>query len=152
MEIIFRATVTFAVLLLLTRCLKRRSLGEMAPFELLLLVTIGDIVQQGITQEDYSLTGSALAMTTFAFWITVLSYATWRWRRVGRVVDGVPLVIIQDGQPIERTLAAERMPLDEVHEAARQHGIDSLAKVRVGVLEPSGRISFIQFDEAERPS
>jgi uncharacterized membrane protein YcaP (DUF421 family) len=152
MEIIFRATVTFAVLLLLTRCLKRRSLGEMAPFELLLLVTIGDIVQQGITQEDYSLTGSALAMTTFAFWITVLSYATWRWRRVGRVVDGVPLVIIQDGQPIERTLAAERMPLDEVHEAARQQGIDSLAKVRVGVLEPSGRISFIQFDEAERPS
>ena len=152
MEIIFRATVTFAVLLLLTRCLKRRSLGEMAPFELLLLVTIGDIVQQGITQEDYSLTGSALAMTTFAFWITVLSYATWRWRRVGRVVDGVPFVIIQDGQPIERTLAAERMPLDEVYEAARQHGIDSLAKVRVGVLEPSGRISFIQFDEAEKPS
>jgi len=148
MEIIARATVTFAVLLLLTRCLKRRSLGEMAPFELLLLVTIGDIVQQGITQEDYSLTGSILAMSTFAFWITVLSFVTWRWRRVGKVIDGVPLVIIQDGQPIARTLAAERMPLDEVHEAARQNGIDSLAKVRLGVLEPSGRISFIQFDDA----
>ena len=67
------------------------------------------------------------------------------------MIDGVPLVIIQDGQPIERTLAAERMPLDEVYEAARQHGIDSLAKVRLGVLEPSGRISFIQFDERRRP-
>ena len=89
-------------------------------------------------------------MSTFAFWITVLSFVTWRWRRVAKVIDGVPLVIIQDGQPIERTLAAERMPLDEVFEAARQQGIDRLAKVRLGVLEPSGRISFIQYDERRR--
>ena len=144
MEIIFRATVTFAVLLLLTRCLKRRSLGEMAPFELLLLVTIGDIVQQGITQEDFSLTGAILAVSTFAFWITVLSYVTWRWRRVGQIVDGVPVVIVQDGRPVDAVMAAERMPLDELHEAARQEGIDDLDKVRVAVLEPSGRISFIK--------
>lgn len=144
MEIVVRGTVVFAFLLLLTRGMKRRSLADMAPFELILLVTIGDIVQQGVTQEDYSLTGAVLAASTVAFWTTVLSYLTWRSRRLGRIIDGVPLVVVQDGKPIDRTLALERLPLAEVAEAARQEGIESLEDVRLGVLEPSGRISFIR--------
>lgn len=146
MEVIARATIIFGVLLLLTRGLKRRSLADMAPFELLLLVTLGDIIQQGITQEDYSLTGAVLAVSTFGFWITVLTFATWRWRRVADVVDGVPLVIVVDGELVERTLRAERLPVAEVLEAARQNGIESLDSVRLAVLEPTGRISFIQRD------
>jgi len=148
-EIVARASVVFLVLLLLTRGMKRRTLGDMAPFELLLLVTLGDIVQQGITQEDYSLTGTILAVSTFAFWITVLSYLTWRSRRLAAIIDGVPLVIVQDGQPIERTLAIERLPLDEVLEAARQQGIATLADVKLAVLEPTGRISFIKTDGSD---
>jgi uncharacterized membrane protein YcaP (DUF421 family) len=144
MEIVIRASVIFFVLLLLTRGLKRRTLADMAPFEMLLLVTLGDIVQQGITQEDFSLTGAILAVATFSFWITVLSWITWRSRRLGRIVDGIPVVIVQDGKPVEPVMKTERMPLDELHEAARQQGIDDLAKVRLAVLEPSGRISFIK--------
>ena len=157
MEIIVRASVIFAVLLVLTRGMKRRTLADMAPFELLLLVTLGDIIQQGITQEDYSITGAVLAVSTFAFWITVLTYVTWRWRRAASVIDGVPLVIVQDGALIDRTLKAERLPVAEVLEAARQNGIDSLDKVRLAVLETTGRISFIRHDDstdsppAERP-
>ncbi len=147
MEIVARASIVFLFLLLLTRGMKRRTLADMAPFEMLLLVVLGDIVQQGVTQEDYSLTGAVLAGSTFAFWISVLSYLSWRWRRVGRVVDGVPLVIVQDGRPIDDALTVERMPLDEVLEAARQHGLDSLERVRLAVLEPSGRISFITTDD-----
>ena len=152
MEIIVRATVIFAVLLVLTRGMKRRTLADMAPFELLLLVTLGDIIQQGITQEDYSVTGAVLAVSTFAFWITVLTYVTWRWRRAARIIDGVPLVIVHDGRLIEDTLKAERLPVSEVLEAARQNGIDSLEKVRLAVLETTGRISFIQHDTASPPS
>ena len=144
MEIVVRASIIFFFLLVLTRGMKKRTLADMAPFEMLLLVTLGDIVQQGVTQEDFSLTGAILAVSTFAFWITALSWLTWRWRRVGRIVDGVPVVIVQDGRPIERVLAVERLPIDEVCEAARQEGIDDLAKVKVAVLEPSGRISFIK--------
>ena len=118
--------------------MKRRTLADMAPFELLLLVTLGDIVQQGITQEDFSVTGAVLAVSTFAFWITVLSYLTWRSRRVAAIVDGVPLVIVQDGRPVERTMAIERLPLDELLEAARQEGIESLDSVKLAVLEPPG--------------
>ncbi len=144
MEIVVRASVIFFFLLLLTRGLRKRALADMAPFEMLLLVTLGDIVQQGVTQEDYSLTGAVLAASTFAFWVSVLSSASWRSRRVGRLIDGVPLVIVQDGAPIEKALQVERMPIEEVLEAARMHGIDSLEKVRLAVLEPSGKISFIQ--------
>ena len=149
MEIVARATFTVFFLLLITRGLKKRSLADMAPFEMLLLVTLGDIVQQGVTQEDYSVTGAVLAVSTFAFWVTVLTYASWRWRPVARIVEGVPLVIVQDGRPIEPALAAERMPLEEVLEAARQHGIADLREVRVAVLEPSGRISFITRSPSE---
>jgi uncharacterized membrane protein YcaP (DUF421 family) len=104
------------------------------------------MVQQGITQEDFSLTGAVLAGSTFAFWVTVLSYLSWRSRRLGRLLDGVPLVIVVNGQPIDRVLAAEHLPLDEVFEAARQQGIESLDSVKLAVLEPTGRISFIRRD------
>lgn len=147
MEIIVRATVIFAFLLLLTRGMKRRALADMAPFELLLLVMIGDIVQQGITQEDYSLTGAVLAASTIAFWVTVLSYLSWRSRRLGRIIDGAPTVIVLDGRPIEATMRLERLPLDELFEAARQAGISTLSEVKLGVLEPSGKISFIRRDD-----
>ena len=146
MEIVIRASVIFFFLLLLTRGMKKRTLADMAPFEMLLLVILGDIVQQGVTQEDMSLTGSILAVSTMAFWITVLTWVTWRSRRIGRMIDGVPVVIVHDGQPVDEIMTIERMPLDELHEAARQEGIDDLTKVKVAVLEPSGRISFIKHE------
>src|SRR3546814_11862330 len=85
MEIVVRATIIFVFLLILTRGLKRRTLADMAPFEMILLVVVGDIVQQGVTQEDFSLTGAVLAASTFGFWVTVLSYVSWRWNRVGQI-------------------------------------------------------------------
>ena len=144
MEIVVRATVTFAFLFVLTRGLKRRALAEMAPFEFILLVTVGDMVQQGITEEDYSLTGSALAVSTIAFWVSVLTYVTWRWGRARRFIEGDPLIILRDGRPVDEALALEHLPIDEVREAARQQGIGDLQDVRVAVLEPSGRISFLR--------
>lgn len=146
MEIVFRASITFMVMFLITRGLSKRTLGDMSPFEMLLLVTLGDIVQQGVTQEDYSLTGSMLALSTFAFWITVLTWVTWRSDRGRRILEGVPIVLVRDGAPIDKALAIERMPLDEVLEAARQAGVEELADIKVAVLEVNGRISIIKAD------
>jgi uncharacterized membrane protein YcaP (DUF421 family) len=143
-EIVFRASVTFLLMFLITRGLSKRSLGDMSPFEMLLLVTLGDIVQQGVTQEDYSLTGSALALSTFAFWITVLTWITWKSDRGRRILEGVPIVLVRDGEPVDRALAVERMPLDEVLEAARQEGVEDIADIKVAVLEVNGRISIIK--------
>jgi uncharacterized membrane protein YcaP (DUF421 family) len=149
MEIVLRSSVIFIFLFALTRGSKRRTLADFAPFELLLLVTIGDIVQQAVTQEDMSITGGVLAAGTFAFWVSVLSFVTWRWPRANEVIEGVPLVIIKDGHPIEQVLRTERLPVSEVYEAARQNGLASLAGVRLGVLEPTGKISFIMADSSE---
>ena len=147
MEIAFRATVVYGLLFLLFRGMRKRSLAEMSPFEMILLVALGDIVQQGITQEDYSLTGAGLAAGTFAFWVTVMTWLSYRSERARVLIEGRPLVIVENGRPVEAALRLEHMPLAEVLEAARLEGIDDLAKVRLAVLEASGRMSFIRQDD-----
>jgi uncharacterized membrane protein YcaP (DUF421 family) len=144
MEIIARATIVFWLVFLLTRGLKRRSLADMAPFEMILLVVLGDIIQQGVMQQDYSVTGAFLALSTFGFWITVMTFITWRWRRVRHIMEGVPIVLVADGKPIDSALATEHMPLDEVLEAARQQGVEDISKIRLAILEVSGKISILQ--------
>jgi uncharacterized membrane protein YcaP (DUF421 family) len=148
MEIVVRGTVVFFFVFLLTRGLKKRALAELSPFEMILLVTLGDIIQQGITQEDQSITGAMLAASTFGFWVTVLTWATWRWKRVRTVVEGVPIVLVQDGVPVEAALKLEHMPLEEVLEAARNKGIGGLADIKVAILEVSGKISIIKAEPA----
>lgn len=143
MEIVGRATVVFFFLLLLMRGMRKRTLGDMSPLEMILLVVIGDLVQQGVTQEDYSLTGVGLGVGTFAFWITLMNWVTWRFERGRRLIEGVPIVLVDDGRPVVAALTAEQIPWDEVLEAARQQGIDDIATVKLAVLEVSGRISFI---------
>lgn len=143
MEIVLRATVIFFVLFALTRGMRRRALSEMAPFEMLLLIVLGDVVQQGVTQEDFSLTGAVLAASTFAFWVGLMTWGTWRSAIVRRIVDGVPIVLVQDGEALEKALKLEHMPIEEVLEAARQQGVEHLDDIRLAVLEPSGKISIV---------
>lgn len=143
MEIVGRASLVFFFVLVVLRVMRKRSLGDMTPLQMVLLIVIGDLVQQGVTQEDYSVTGAALAIVTFGFWVTALDWVTWRSRRARRVVEGVPIVLVEDGEPVAAALKLELIPWDEVLEAARQNGIDDLADVRLAVLETSGKLSFI---------
>lgn len=149
MEIVVRATVIFFFLWALTRALGKRELAEMSAFELVLLVVVGDLIQQGVTQEDYSLTGAMLATGTIGLWVLLFGYLTFRLRRLQPVFEGVPVVVVRDGRPIEEAMRIERVDVDEVKEAARNQGIADLAEVRCGVLEPDGRFSFIKADGAQ---
>ena len=144
MEIVARATIVFLFMFVLMRGMKRRTISDLSPLEMILLVVLGDIVQSGVTQEDFSLSGVILAVSTFAFWISVLNWITWRSERARIVLEGVPLVVIEDGKPVMATLELEKIPIAEVNEAARQEGIGDLADVRLGILEVSGRFSFIK--------
>ena len=146
MEIVVRATVIYLFLWSLTRGMGKRELSQMTAFELLLLVVVGDLVQQGVTQEDMSITGAVLAVGTMAFWSIVFAYLSYRFRSTRTVLEGMPVVIIRDGELREDYLAAERMTKNEVLEAARAQGIHDLAQVRVGVLEPDGRLSLLLVD------
>jgi uncharacterized membrane protein YcaP (DUF421 family) len=144
MEIVARATFAFFFVFLLLRGMKRKTLSDLSPLELILLVVLGDLVQTGVTQEDYSSSGLVLSVSTFAFWVTVMNALTWRSERARRIVEGVPLVVVDKGKPVLKTLQVEQIPLAELYEAARQQGIEDLAQVKLGVLEVSGRISFIK--------
>ncbi len=144
MEIILRATIIYFVLWAVARGVGKRELSEMTAFELILLVTMGDLIQQGATQEDMSLTGAVLAVGTLAMWILIVSYLSWRFKGFRPVAEGVPVVVVRDGEPIHQVLKIERLTLAEVSEAARNQGITDLAEVDIGVLEPDGKFSFLK--------
>jgi uncharacterized membrane protein YcaP (DUF421 family) len=144
MDIVTRATVAFLFLFVLLRVIGRRELSSLEPFDLILLVVIGDLIQQGVTQSDMSLTGAMLAVGTFAVLTVLASWLVYRFRAMRTVLDAQPLIVVQDGSLIEANLRHERMTPEEVAAEARGQGIASLDQVQWAVLEGSGKISFIQ--------
>lgn len=144
MDIALRATVGFAFILFLLRVIGRRELSSMEPFDLVLLIVMGDLVQQGITQSDYSLSGLVVAAGTMAVLTVAVSFASFRLPRIRSMLEGEPIVLVQDGRAIEANLARERLTVEEVAAEARLQNIASLRDVKWAVLETSGRISFIR--------
>lgn len=143
MDIVIRAAVMFVFLAVITRMIGRRELGEMEPTDLILLVVLGDLTQQAITQSDTSLTGAALAIGTMALLTVAASYVSFRFRRARPVLEGVPVVLISDGELLRRNLHRERITIDELAAQARLQQIARLSDVRWAILETSGQISFI---------
>ena len=151
MEIVVRASVIFFVLWIVTRALGKRELAQLSAFELVLLVVMGDLVQQGVTQNDHSLTGATLAVGTITVWILAFSYAAYRSRRLAALIDGVPSVVLRDGEPLMSVLRSQRLTISELEEAARGQGIEDLRLVKIGVLEPDGKLNFITSQEPRPP-
>src|SRR3954447_25837116 len=114
MDIALRAAFGFGFVFLLTRVVGRRELNSLEPFDLVLLIVVGDLVQQGITQSDYSLTGLVIAVSTMAMLTVLVSWLSFQFPRLRPVLDGEPIVIIRDGEPIQRNLKRERVTLREV--------------------------------------
>ncbi len=151
MDIVLRATAMFAFLYILIRLLGKRELGQMTPFELVLLIVMGDLIQQGVTHNDFSLTGGLLAISTFAFWALVLSWTTYLFPKAKDLLDGTPRVIVRDGELIEENMRRDRLTRDEVLSEMRLAGIGRLSEVAWAILEPQGKISFIAMDEGPTP-
>jgi uncharacterized membrane protein YcaP (DUF421 family) len=144
MDLVFRAIVAFFFILFLTRVVGRRELSSLQPFDLILLVVIGDLVQQGVTQNDFSLTGMLLVGATIGVLTVAVSYGSFKFPFLRPLIDGEPVIVVQDGNPISRNLVRNRITLEELQAAARQEQIADLADVQWAVLETSGHISFIR--------
>jgi uncharacterized membrane protein YcaP (DUF421 family) len=142
-DIALRSIVLFAFVYLLMRVLGRRELSSLEPFDLILLVVLGDSIQQGLTQDDYSVTGAIIVISTIASLQVLTSLLNFRLPWVRRVLDGDPIVLIQDGELIENNIRRERITIEELAEQARGQQIASLSDVQWAVFEPSGSISFI---------
>jgi uncharacterized membrane protein YcaP (DUF421 family) len=144
MDIVLRALVVCLFVLVLTRVVGRRELSTLEPFDLILLVMIGDLVQQGVTQNDFSVTGSFLAVGTIGVLTVLFSYLPWRFQVLRPVLEGVPAILMQDGDVVEKNLRRHRLTQEEIAAAARVQNIGSLSQVRWAVLETNGQISFVK--------
>jgi uncharacterized membrane protein YcaP (DUF421 family) len=144
MDIVLRATVVFFVLYILVRLMGKRELAQMTPFELIVLIVFGDLIQQGVTHNDFSLTGAILAISTMGFWALALSWLTYHSRRAESVLDGEPRVIVRDGQIVRENLRRDRLTRAEILSEMRLAGIAQLSDVAWAILEPRGKMSFIQ--------
>ena len=146
MDVVIRASVLYFLILVLTRAMGRRELSEMSSFELLVLVVMGDLIQQGVTQEDYSITGAGLAIGTMALWSLLISYLGFKSKRFHSAAYGMPALVFHDGEPRVEVLHTHRMRLGDLVDAAREQGIGDLNELQFAVLEPDGEFSFVRRD------
>jgi uncharacterized membrane protein YcaP (DUF421 family) len=144
MDLVLRAVAVFAFLFVLTRVIGKRELSSLQPFDLILLIILGDALQQGLTQDDYSITGALLVVGTIALLQVLVSWISYRFPRMRPVIEGEPVIVLQDGEPIERNLKRERLTVEEIAEEARNNQIAHLGDVRYAILETNGQISFIE--------
>jgi uncharacterized membrane protein YcaP (DUF421 family) len=144
MDIVIRAVVLFVFVWFVTRAVGRRELSTLEPFDLILLVVLGDLIQQGVTQNDFSVTGAILAGGTMAAMTVVFSYMAFRFPRVAPILQGDPVILVEHGRTLDRNLRRNRITLEELAAQARLNGIAHIDEVDWAVLETSGAISFIR--------
>ena len=144
MDIAIRALVLYVFVTLLMRVIGRRELSSLAPSDLVLLIVLGDAVQQGLTQDDYSVTGAVIAISSVAALQVLSSWFAFRSRRARRVLDGEPIVVIQEGRLIDKNLRRERMTPDDVAVEMRMQQIASFDEVQWAILENNGTMSFVK--------
>ena len=143
MDIVLRAVAVYVFIWLLTRILGRRELSTLEPFDLVLLVVLGDLVQQGVTQNDFSVTGAFLAAGSFALMTLLFSWLAFRFKRLQPVLEGDPVILVERGTPIERNLRRNRITLEELAAQARMQQVAHIEDIDWAVLETSASISVI---------
>ena len=144
MDIVIRAVVVFLLVWFLTRIVGRRELSTLEPFDLILLVVIGDLIQQGVTQNDFSVTGAFLAVGTFAMMTILFSYLGFRVSWLQPLLEGDPVILVERGKMVDRNLRRNRITREELAAQARLQQIPKLDEIEWAVLETSGQISFIK--------
>ena len=144
MDIVFRAAAAYVFIVFMLRIIGRRELSSLGPTDLVLLIVMGDLIQNGVTQSDYSVTGIFLAVSTFALLTLAMSFVTFKVPLAHRVIEGEPLILVENGQAVDKNLRAERLTVDDIAEEMRGQGIESLDEVKWCVLESSGSMSFVK--------
>jgi uncharacterized membrane protein YcaP (DUF421 family) len=147
LQIVVRTGIIYLLVLIGVRLSGKREVGQMTPFDLTLLLLLSNSVQNAMTGPDTSLAGGAVAACT----LLVLNYGvaavSGSNRRLRRLIQGEPSLLVHDGKVIESHMARERVSLDELHRALREHGINSCDQVALAVLEVDGSISCLKYDE-----
>jgi len=143
MDLVLRTVAVFVLIVIVTRAVGRRELSSLEPIDLILLVVMGDLVQQGITQSDNSVTGTTVVIVTMSVLVVSTAWLGFRFKRVRSILEGEPIVVVVDGRVLEKNLHRQRMTVEELGAEARLQHIGSLEEVRYAVLESNGKVSFL---------
>jgi uncharacterized membrane protein YcaP (DUF421 family) len=144
MDLVIRAAVAYVFIIFILRVMGRRELSSLGPSDLVLIVVLGDLVQNGVTQSDQSVTGMIIAISTFALLTVGMSVLTFKSKRAQTFIEGQPLILVQDGMPVEKNLRAERIRVDDIADEARGQGIEKIDDIKWCLLETSGSMSFVK--------
>jgi uncharacterized membrane protein YcaP (DUF421 family) len=144
MDIVLRAAVLYFFIVLVTRIVGRRELSSLSALDLILLIVLGDAVQQGLTQDDYSVTGAMIAVATIASLQVFTSYISFRSQKASKVLEGLPMVLIDRGRMVDENMRRERISEDELAGEMRGQQIAGFDEVEWAILEANGTISFIK--------
>jgi uncharacterized membrane protein YcaP (DUF421 family) len=144
MDAALRALVMYTVLLVVFRFAGKRTLSEITPFDLLLLLIISETTQRALVVDNQSFTHSAILILTFVLIDIGLSLLKQHSDTAARVLEGTPVVLIADGITNQRAMNMERVGEDDILETARAvHGLESLDQIKFAILERTGKISII---------
>jgi uncharacterized membrane protein YcaP (DUF421 family) len=146
-EIMVRTGCIYLLVLVGVRVTGKREVGQMTPFDLTLLLLLSNAVQNAMTGSDTSLAGGGVAAVTLLVLNYVVAEISGTNRRFRKIVQGSPSLLIHDGQLVMPHLAKERVTVDEVQRACREHGISCVEDVALGVLEVDGSISLLKYDD-----
>lgn len=143
MNSIFNAAIVYLLVMLLIRLAGRRTLGQMTNFDFVLLIVISEATQNALLSNDSSLTNSGLVILTLVGLDIIFSLGKQRFPMLEKFFDGVPLIIVDNGQPLVERMQRSRVDEDDVLTAARQQGLERMEQIKYAVLERSGGISII---------
>jgi len=147
LQIVLRTAVIYLLVLIGVRLSGKREVGQMTPFDLTLLLLLSNSVQNAMTGPDTSLLGGAVAAATLLILNYFVANLSGGSRRFRKLVEGEPSLLIHDGKIIDSHMARERVSMDELHRALREHGLNSCDQVALAVLEVDGSISCLKYDE-----
>ena len=147
MESVVRAAAIYAFLLAVFRLTGKRSLAQITAFDFVLLLIIGEATQQALLGDDFSVINAWVVIATLMVLELGLSLAKGLWPRLDPILDRTPLVVVENGRLLQDRIQKERIDLDDVLAAAREHhGLERLEQIKYAVLERSGGISIVPAD------
>ena len=143
-SIVLRSALIYFFVFLILRLGGKRTVGEMTTFDLVLLLIISEATQQALIDDDNSITGAMLAITTLVFIDIMLSLISNRFKKADQLFNGVPLIVVINGKPLMERIKKSRLQLNDILEAGRKtQGLESLDQIKYAVLEIDGTISII---------
>lgn len=143
-ELVIRGTVIYFFMFILMRIWGKKHLSEVTTFDFILLLFISEAVQNSLVDDDHSLPGGMIVITTFLVWSTVLNKLTFRSRKLEVIIDGTPKIIVKDGKVQEDVIKKEEITEQELLEALRENGVLELKDVKQATIETNGHISVVQ--------